>query len=538
MEGGFVGALAGTAVRIGTSAARAAATAARVAAAKAAAAARAAAAKAAAAIRAAPSNALAGIRAAPGIMYRNPINTALTTAGIGATVYDVVSTNQRNAAQDAQDAAVAAELEKAKADAAADELDFLADKERNDKENERLKKEAQAAIDRQNEAARLMEEATRQFLADQALLRNQGASTGATTEQDILSLLGDPYVPPPSSNRIYDPPLVYDPPPPSTPVYVPPPPSTPVYVPPPVVPPPTTQPGRGRRRGAGVKGGSSVSRNEYGNLVFDSDPSMDLESRKKAWAETDARAARIAEAAAAAAAAARVWEAERTAEMLRRVAAAAALAAAPAPPPPRRPISKLLPGKGRRRGGAKNEAAILKLLSGGCRPPPDEEVPTVRRDRDEFRPIIDYAEGYGPGGRLYPDSMYDSNGKFRRINLSDREAHLKAVVAEAARAEAAGDAPIYPVYVAPPPPPQTPKQPISKLLPPNYILPGVPSLPRPGPAPPRVPAPPRLPAPFLPRPGPYLPPPPPRFGTLPVLQARRRGGAKGEKAILKLLNSM
>jgi len=440
MEGGFVGALAGTAVRIGTSAARAAATAARVAAAKAAAAARAAAAKAAAAIRAAPSNALAGIRAAPGIMYRNPINTALTTAGIGATVYDVVSTNQRNAAQDAQDAAVAAELEKAKADAAADELDFQLDKDKNDKENERLKKEAQAAIDRQNEAARLMEEATRQFLADQALLRNQGASTGATTEQDILSLLGDPYVPPPSSNRIYDPPLVYDPPPPSTPVYVPPPPSTPVYVPPPVVPPPTTQPGRGRRRG-----------------------------------------------------------------------------------------------------GAKNEAAILKLLSGGCRPPPDEEVPTVRRDRDEFRPIIDYAEGYGPGGRLYPDSMYDSNGKFRRINLSDREAHLKAVVAEAARAEAAGDAPIYPVYVAPPPPPQTPKQPISKLLPPNYILPGVPSLPRPGPAPPR------LPAPYLPRPGPapprlpapYLPPPPPRFGILPVRPVMlRRGGAKGEKAILKLLNSM
>jgi hypothetical protein len=190
---------------------------------------------------------LAGIRAAPGVIYRNPINSALTTAGIGGVVYDIVSTNNRNRQQDATDAAVAAELEKAKADAAAADAKFKIDQAAADKENDRLIQESQDAIDRQNAAVAALEAETRRIALDYEAWK--AAQTG-TSEEAIRNILngGNPPVAPPP---------VAPPPTTSTPVYVPPTTSTPVYVAPPPVAPPPVAPG-GRRRRGGAKNEAAI----------------------------------------------------------------------------------------------------------------------------------------------------------------------------------------------------------------------------------------------------------------------------------------
>jgi len=98
----------------------------------------------------------------------------------------------------------------------------------------------------------------------------------------------------------------------------------------------------------------------------------------------------------------------------------------PVTPPPVVPPTTNPGGRGNRRGGAKNEKAILKMLNGGCRALPTRYVgdpsldiyrgqePTTKPTwkLDEFQPIIDYAEGYGPGGRTHPDDHYDSSGRY------------------------------------------------------------------------------------------------------------------------------
>jgi hypothetical protein len=241
MQGGFVGALSG-AVRVGVSAATAAA---RAAAQRAAAAA----AAAARAARAAPGAAVRAIRGAPGAIYRNPINSALTTAGIGAVTYDLISTNQRNRDQAATDAAVAAELEKAKTDAAAAEAKFAIDQAKAEAENARLLKESQDAIDRQNAAVDALEAETIRIAEDYEAWK---ASQAGASDEAIRRLLDGG--PPPLTNPPAPPPVTYTPPyvPPTTappPVAPPPVTYTPPYVPPTTAPPGGRPGGRPGRRG-------------------------------------------------------------------------------------------------------------------------------------------------------------------------------------------------------------------------------------------------------------------------------------------------
>jgi hypothetical protein len=175
------------------------------------------------------------------------------------------------------------------------------------------------------------------------------------------------------------------------------------------------------------------------------------------------------------------------------------------------------------------------------------------------RPIIEYANGYGPGGRTYPDNYYDSNGKFvgppRTIrdygrgnevvgdpsnygapgtsstvftySGQSKEEELRrrmeaeaaaARMAEAAKKKAAEDAAMAERIAAAAAaagvirvPPRPPVRPIR-----DYVVP----------------------APYVPLPAPYKPPPPTTREKAVAMLRRRRGGAKGEKAILNLLNAM
>jgi len=185
----------------------------------------------------------------------NPYAQGLGLAlGIGAPVYDAISTAERNKQQAASDAALAAAMAEAKTENERIEAQNKTDNEKIKKDNEAAIAAANAAIADQVASADAMNAAVEGMLADYEAWK---LTQGAASENDILSILNGtgstvaPSVsvappvqvtptisaaPPPVA-----PPPVYTPPP----VYVPP----PVYTAPPPAPPVTTTPTPVRRRG-------------------------------------------------------------------------------------------------------------------------------------------------------------------------------------------------------------------------------------------------------------------------------------------------
>ena len=588
MEGGFLGAFAGTAVRVGATAAtaagraaalataaaaRAAAATARAAASKAAAAARATAARAAAAARAAPANALAGLRAAPGYIYRNPINAALTGVGIGATVYDIESTRMRNEQNAAADAAAAAEKAKFDAEQLLIDADNARKTQEADAETTRLNTEAQAAIDRQNaataaleaEIARQNEEFNRLIAIQSGAATQSGTATqpGAAPEQSILDILNGTTTPTTSAP-------VYVPPTTSAPVYVPPTTSAPVYVPPPTTAPPTTKPGRGRRRG-GAKNEAAILKMLSGGCWAappDPVPPRYIEDERETPVPPPRQPIYVAPPPPPPPGRRRVGRVVRRPIISRRGGSSYITTDRytgirtlypdtrlnPNATPrvlsgwdPRRVVS--FPGRedemnrkeqeryeqqmGQRlldmravaaaaraaeeRQRAEAEAAAARMASMQLPPryvtePTEAEMIVEKIDYKQPEPIIEYARGYSSRGRLYPDDHYDSSGRYvgppRKLDdviidrapadtlfvpggISDRAPTVTAAAVAAARRNR-----------------------------------GITT--RPGPITDR----------FTPLPAPYKPPPPTAKERAQNFLNRRRGGAKGEKAILKLLNAM
>jgi hypothetical protein len=192
------------------------------------------------------SRAAAGVRA----LARNPVAIGTGLAlGIGAPVYDAISTAERNRKQDESDRALAAAIEEGKRENERIEEENRIANEKTQNDNEKAIADANAATEEQLKSVETMNQFVTDMMAD---YEDWKAAQAAATEENLLNLLTGTVAPPPPAEVAPPPPpprpTAVAPPPPvytAPPVYTPP----PVYVAPPPPPPVYVEPTRSRRRG-------------------------------------------------------------------------------------------------------------------------------------------------------------------------------------------------------------------------------------------------------------------------------------------------